>query len=130
MRESLMPRSSKEDFHDRRGQGVDELYPDDVNGRVLSSMRASGADMTVPYDVDFEHVFPDLRAAEAFVQRVSKPGQRAKLSEHDGAKGYWWQVRVVVRLVPTYAGICNTEQELAAFADASGGRADGWGILH
>ena len=33
-------------------------YPDDVNGRVLSGMRASGADMSALYDVEFEHIFP------------------------------------------------------------------------
>jgi hypothetical protein len=86
--------------------------------------------MTVSYDIDFEHVFPDLRAAESFVRQATQKGRRIELSENDGANGYWWQVRVIVRMVPTHAGISGTEQELGALADATGGQPDGWGILH
>jgi len=106
-----------------------DVYPNDVSGRVLSGMRASGADMSASYDVDFEHIFPDLRAAEEFVRRVAGRGRQVKQSEYDGRSGYYWEVRVVVRMVPTYAGITRTEEELAGIADSCGGCADGWGIL-
>jgi hypothetical protein len=105
---------------------VAKAYADDVNGRVLRSMNASGADMTVPYDVDFEHVFPDLGAAEGFRERIGKAGCRVELCEYDGASGYFWQVRVVVRMVPTHAAISSVERELGVMAEACAGRSDGW----
>ena len=102
-------------------------FPDDVNGRVLAGMQASGTDMAAEYDIDFEHVFPDLQAAEAFGRMVA--GRRNELSEYDGAAGYYWQVRVVVRMVPSHAGITRIERELGAAAASCGGQADGWGVL-
>jgi hypothetical protein len=106
-----------------------EAYPDDANGRVLSGMRASGANMAARYAIDFEHIFPDLQTCEEFVRRIAGRGRRVEKSEYTGRSGYYWQVRVTVRMVPTYAGITRVEQELAAVADACGGCPDGWGIL-
>jgi hypothetical protein len=106
-------------------------HPDDATGRVLSSMRASGADMTARYDIDFEHIFPDLRAAEDFRDEFERIGHRVELSEYDDdSSKYFWQVRVVVRMVPTHAEITHIESELEAMAQALGGESDGWGILH
>jgi hypothetical protein len=107
-----------------------QKYPDDANGRVLRSMAASGADMMIPYDVDFEHVFPKLESAEDFGKRVAKMAARVEVSEYDGASGYYWQVQVVVRMTPSHAEISRVEAELGTLADAHGGRSDGWGILH
>ena len=107
-----------------------QAYPDDANGGVLRSMAASGADMTIPYDVDFEHVFPKLDAAEAFGKRAAKTARRVELSEYNGASGYYWQVRVVVSMTPGHADIGRVEAELETLAEAHGGRSDGWGILH
>jgi hypothetical protein len=106
-----------------------EGFPDDANGRVLAGMRASGADMTARYDIDFEHVFPDLHAAEAFERTVAGRGRRLERSEYTGAGGHFWQVRVVVRMVPTHAGVTRMEREFGAAAESCGGRADGWGVL-
>jgi hypothetical protein len=104
-------------------------YPDDANGRCLRSMEASGADMSAQYEVDFEHVFPDRAAAERFARLTKKHG-KVELSEYDGDSSFYWQVRVVVALIPTYADISRVEQELDAIAGSCNGRADGWGILH
>lgn len=93
-------------------------------------MHASGAEMSLPYDVDFEHVFPDLPAAERFVQAVARIGRKTELREYNGARGYYWQVRVVVRLVLTHASVTQVEQELETIAASCGGRSDGWGVLH
>ncbi len=106
-----------------------EPYPDDANGRVLRGMAAVGADMAARYAIDFEHVFPDSRAAEAFDRAVAGPGRRVERSEYDGRAGYYWQVRVVVCMAPTHAGVTRVERELAALAESCGGLADGWGIL-
>jgi hypothetical protein len=106
-----------------------EPYPDDANGRVLRGMAASGADMAAQYAIDFEHLFPDLRAAEAFERAAAAPGRRVERSEYDGRGGYYWQVRVVVRMAPTHAGITRVERELGGLADSCGGCADGWGVL-
>jgi hypothetical protein len=92
-------------------------------------MQASGADMSAEYDVDFEHVFADLAGAERFAKVTQEQG-RVELSEYDGDSSYYWQVRVVVALLPTYEAICRVEQDLDAIAGRCGGRADGWGILH
>jgi hypothetical protein len=105
-------------------------FPNDTNGRVLRSMQQSGADMTAKYAVDFEHVFANLDGAKDFEQRIVVKEYRTELSEYDGASGYYWQVRVIVRMVPTHSKITRMEMELATLAEACGGRSDGWGILH
>jgi hypothetical protein len=105
------------------------IFPDDASGRVLRSLQAAGADMSAQYDVDFEHIFPDLGSAERFVEKVAARNGRTELTEHDGASGYYWQVRVVVRLLPRYASVTRVENELASLAESCGGRADGWGVM-
>jgi hypothetical protein len=86
--------------------------------------------MSAKYDIDFEHVFPDMSSAERFVERVSALHQRTELSEYDGASGYYWQVRVVVHMVPTHAGVTRVENELESIAASCSGRSDGWGVLY
>ena len=73
-------------------------------------------------------MFPSLRAAEEF-ERAAGGSYRAERHEFNDRGGYSWQVRVVVRMTPTYAGVTRLERELAALADSCGGRADGWGVL-
>lgn len=104
-------------------------FPGDANRRVLAGMRASGVDMAAWHGVDFEHVFPDLSAAETFARTAAGRGRRVEVLEYDGSGGYYWQVRVTVRMVPTYAGVNRIERELAAAAESCGGQADGWGVL-
>src|SRR5262249_27832469 len=114
---------------DRGGStAMAKRYPKDVNGRVLRGMRSSGYDMTAEYDIDFEYLFPDQRAAEEFMRRVAGDGRRIEQSEYAGRSGYHWEVCVVMRMVLTYADICRVEQELADVADACGGCENGWGI--
>src|SRR5690349_11365451 len=93
-------------------------YPDDASGRVLRDMQASGADMTIPYDVDFEHIFPDVGAAETFSKLVARRGCKTELREYDAeGSSYYWQVCVVVRLVPTYRGITKLGEDLGSVAE-------------
>lgn len=114
----------------RQGKPEATDYPDDANGRVLAGMQKSGADMSATYAIDFEHVFPEVSAAERFVREAAMPGRRVgDVNEYDGASGYYWQVRVVVRMVPTYAAVTSVEHELGEVAKACGGRTDGWGVL-
>ncbi len=101
-----------------------QKYPDDANGRVLRSMAASGADMKIPYDVDFEHVFPKLDSAEEFGRRVAKMAARVEVSEYDGANGYYWQVLVVIRMIPSHDEISRIEAELGTMANTHDGRSD------
>lgn len=104
-------------------------FPNDENGRVLADMLAAGADMAARHAIDFEHIFPDLAAAEAFGRTVAGRARRVEVAEYDGETGYYWQVRVVVRMVPTHAAVTRVERELATAAESCGGQADGWGVL-
>ena len=90
-----------------------EPYPDDVNGRVLRGMATAGSNMEARYDIDFEHIFPDLGSCEEFARRIARLGQRVETAEYDGRNGVYWEARVIVRMVPTHAEITRVERELA-----------------
>jgi hypothetical protein len=105
-------------------------FPEAVNGEVLRKMATRGADMSISYDVDFEHVFPDLTSAETFLRSVQKQGRSGEITEYDHAEGYHWNVRVVVNLIPTLENVSHTEAELNELAGKFLGRTDGWGIMY
>ena len=104
-------------------------FPEDANGRVLQGILAGGADMSLEYDVDFEHVFVDLASAEQFAAAAKKLKHRIELSEYDGTRSWYWQVRVVVRLIPTHSAITDTEESLGDLARSHSGEPDGWGMM-
>lgn len=106
-----------------------KTYPDDASGRVLRGMAKSGVEISAKYDIDFEHIFADLSGAEAFEQKVKELGFQTKLREYEGRSGFYWEVQVVVRMVPTYEGVTRMEAELDRIADSYGGMANGWGVL-
>ncbi|QEL13449.1 ribonuclease E inhibitor RraB [Limnoglobus roseus] len=108
-------------------------FPSDENGDVLRSMFESGMDLTAAYDIDFEHIFPDLQSAERMCERTAPLGHHPELRELNEPdytrQGFYYEVRVCVRIVPTHADITRLEQELGHLAESCGGQADGWGVL-
>lgn len=102
-------------------------FPNDANGDVLRSIFESGMDLSVPHDIDFVHLFAQETKAVVMRDRVRQMGLQADVEPNDTVGGF--DVRVVVRIVPTHANITRTELQLAAIATESGGQADGWGVL-
>ena|SRR5688572_12403927 len=105
----------------------DARFPNDENGDVLRRMASDGIDLSSPRIVDFEHCFPDEASARRFREAVRGSVLEARLLEPDLEEGAGWEVQCRQRMIPTHAAITETEQRLAAVAEACGGYADGWG---
>jgi hypothetical protein len=102
-------------------------YPDDQNGDVLRDMAARGIDLVSPRMIDFEHCFPDERAARAFVAAVQGTVREANLLHPDPDEDRGWEVQCRDSMVPTHGAITATERRLGDLAKQLGGYADGWG---
>lgn len=102
-------------------------FPHNATGDALRLLEARGADMSAARDIDFEHVFANLDAAEQFERTVRKEAIRTKVSEYNGDRDWYWNVQVVVQLVPTYASVTAIEEHLGDVARQCGGEPDGWG---
>lgn len=103
-------------------------FPDDDNGNVLRRMKKEGADLSKPYDIDFEHLFESEKAASAMQKEVAGMGYKSEVDRNEEEKG--WDCRVVVHMKPTYEDITNTEEALGKVAEKHGGHSDGWGMLY
>lgn len=101
-------------------------FPNDDNGAVLQTLFDAGIDLTVEHDIEFMHVLPDEKAADAMQRHLRQLGLNGDVVENelDGE----FDVAVVVRMIPSHAEITRVEKQLAALAESNGGRPDGWGI--
>jgi hypothetical protein len=102
-------------------------FPSDTNGDVLRRMFNSGMDLSLQFDIDFWHLFEAEDLATLMLDRVRAQGLIGEVSRNEVVGGF--DVRVIVRMVPTHEGITDIELELQAVAEECGGIADGWGVL-
>jgi hypothetical protein len=102
-------------------------FPDDGNGDVLRAMVQDGDDLSVSRNVDFEHVFPSLEGALAFIGAVANRSDTVQLSWFD--EEGCWNVQVTRHMVPTHQGVTELELSLGRIARNHGGSADGWGCV-
>jgi hypothetical protein len=95
------------------------------------SCKDSGTNLTLPRMIDFEHVFPNERCAQAFAETVRESVVEVRVSryEGEGSAEDEWDVQCRLRMVPTHEAISSTEVTLAEQAAKFGGTADGWGSL-
>lgn len=104
-------------------------FPNDENGDVLRRLESPGDDLSRPRDVDFEVVFSQEDAAQAFAEQIRRLGYEAFVEKTNTAPGFPWDARVVRQMVPSHAAISEFERELERLALPLGGRNDGWGCL-
>jgi hypothetical protein len=100
-------------------------FPNDENGSVLRDMVRSGDDLTMPRNVDFSVVFREHGSAKEFVRDVRARGYVAEVESGDE----FWDVTVVVNMIPDHKRISSIESELESLAAPLGGWNDGWGCF-
>ncbi|MGC0773360.1 MAG: ribonuclease E inhibitor RraB [Candidatus Acidiferrum sp.] len=106
------------------------IFPNDANGDALRRMEAEGDDLTIPWNIDFNVVFPDGGAAEEFAKHFRALGHEVSVeaaTEID--QDFPWDVVVVKHMAPSYGGVSGFESLLQSVADCWGGHNDGWGCF-
>jgi hypothetical protein len=102
-------------------------FPEDENGDVLRRMASCGDHLAVPRNVDFEHIFPSIEAALAFVERVVNRSDTVSINWYEARSS--WNVQVTRHMAPTHSAITALELSLDKVAREHGGQADGWGCM-
>ena len=102
-------------------------YPNDSDGDALQRLAADGNDMASPMVIEFPVVVSTEILAERFARIARERGFAANLWKHeDGAD---WDVVCSIGMVPTYADVVRTQQQLNDLSEPFGGYSDGWGTF-
>lgn len=96
------------------------------NAAILQRFLAEGSDLSAKRGVDFEHLFAQRRAADAFSNAAEVLGFTPKLYERDDGH---WDVCITLEIIPTAEAITETEERLGRLAREHDGKADGWGFF-
>lgn len=109
------------------------VFPNDENGHTLKKIADYGTDLSRPYLIDFNHLFPGRAGASRFADAVKALGYTVEIyapEDEDIEDGDTdWDICCKKLMVPTHQAITTTELQLAKLADSFGGRADGWGFM-
>ena len=95
------------------------------NTGILKRFVAERSDLSAKRGVDFEHLFAERAAADAFANAAEVSGFAPKLYERDDGQ---WDVCITLEMIPTAEAITETEEQLGRLAREHGGKADGWGF--
>jgi hypothetical protein len=106
---------------------MSDIYPDDADGDALRRVASTGANMSLPMDIDFFVAVPGREAGEAVAQLASRAGFSTELvyDEEDDA----WECVCTKRILPTYGDVVGAQRELDEMSRPFGGHSDGWGTL-
>jgi hypothetical protein len=113
----------------RKNMSTERASPADENREVLRRMASDGIDLTSRRVIDFEHCFPDEGSARAFHAAIAQTVHEVRLLPPNADYREGWEVQCRVILVPTQAGITDTELTLGSLAQTFGGYPDGWGFM-
>jgi hypothetical protein len=102
-------------------------YPNDADGDALRRVAACGNDMSRPMDIDYFVVPPDPSSGRAIAEAASRAGYRTELVEddEDGSLTCY----CTKRMLATYEGVIQAQQELDELSGPLGGCTDGWGTF-
>ena len=101
----------------------------DENAEVLRELESRGRDLGPPRMIDFSHLFPDEKAAQAFAEAAMQAGFDAAFEAIERAVNPW-DVTVSKVMAPTCENITQTEEQLDVLAHSYGGHSDGWGFFN
>ena len=101
------------------------LLPDDENGDVLRAMLEDGDDLTMAREIDFQLVFGEEAAAQAFAAAAQALPDLLVSAPELVEEGIW-QVSASRHMVPRHGEITKLEQALTVLAESFGGYPDGW----
>lgn len=104
-------------------------FPDDENGKMLSTMAESGLDLTQAMDVDFFLVFSDKRDAESALEDLIAQDSSKDVEINFNEELEKWELILAEHMVPEHAAIEKKERQLDKFASEYEGMSDGWGVM-
>ena len=96
------------------------------NRSQLEELRASGADLSQPHEIEFFFVAPAGAAAQALQADLEAGGFEAETVEDEAPSHYVVIARK--RLVPDELALSTLRQEHMKRASQHGGRYDGWEV--
>lgn len=102
--------------------------PNDASRNVLRRLLASGDDLSVARNIDFEVVFPDERSARQFIEDVEEKFDEVRIRLRDEefrTRGLDWNVTACVVMVPSHEDISEIEDFLETSAYPYGGEIEG-----
>lgn len=102
-------------------------FPDDDNGDVLRRMAEHGDDLSVPRNIDFEHIFEGMQDAVGFLGVVAAKDRRITLTWYEEEDA--WNVCVSRFMYPTHDAITSFERFLGEEAERHRGKSNGWGCF-
>lgn len=97
----------------------------DHDAALIAHLRASGADISRPHEIDFYLYLPNEEAASAVLARAQAVGYRGDVSISADGKG--WLCLLHKELVPAHATMTEQRRVLTELAADGGGEYDGWG---
>jgi hypothetical protein len=106
--------------------------PNDVNGDVLRRLLASGDNLSIARNIDFEIIFPDERSGMQFIDDIEEKFDEVRIRLRDEefrTRGLDWNVTACVVMVPNHKDISELEDFLETAASPYGGEIDGWGCF-
>jgi len=81
--------------------------------------------MSQPMEIDFFVIAPDQSKAKKIAKAASYMGYRTRLERDDGVL----TCNCTKRMLATYAGVVQAQQELDTLSRPFGGYTDGWGTF-
>ena len=97
----------------------------DHDAALIEHLRASDADLSKPYEIDFYLYLPTEDTANAVLGRALATGYRGDVSI--SADGNGWLCLLHKDLVPAHATMTEQRRVLTKLAADAGGEYDGWG---
>jgi regulator of RNase E activity RraB len=99
----------------------------DENAAYLKEFAQDGLDLTVLRAVEFAHVFPGAKEAEAFAEAAAADDVDVDVLEPEDDDEPW-EVAVTMEIIPNAETITEVETRLETLAEKFGGESDGWGL--
>ncbi len=113
-------------------------YPNDDDGRAITSIAATGMDLSKPTKIEFAIASPDKSASEAMKMILAKGGYDSEVYYDEGEPDFQegeesgfgpsWTVYVMLNLVPSYENVVQVQKKLGDLVEKLGGKVDGWEI--
>lgn len=99
---------------------------DDIDERLVKSMREGGMDMFVPTEVDFFFSLPDAAACTAVRAQLEPEGCGVDVKELDGESGGGFSLHARRTLRVSVTEMQEHSRRFAQLAQAQRGSYDGW----
>jgi regulator of RNase E activity RraB len=105
---------------------VAQSVAEQQDAHVIENLRAAGADLSKPHDIDFFLMLPNQAQAQAAAADMEQLGYTVVTVEVS-PQHLLWEVYATRRMVPQLEAMTAITRTLEALASKYGGYYDGWG---